>query len=119
MGKGRPRFSGKRAYTPTATRNFETKAKALMKAQFYMLPLTGPLRVDLDFVFARPTRPKHPKHHIVRPDLDNTVKMVLDSANGILFNDDSQVCQLVAKKFYAEGPVTPRIVITVTSIDAV
>lgn len=119
MGKGRPRFSGKHAYTPSATRKFETQAKQLMKAQFYMQPLSGPIRVSLDFVFARPKRPKHPTHHIVRPDLDNTSKMILDSANGILFEDDAQVCQLAARKFYAEGPVTPRIVLTLTSIDAV
>jgi Holliday junction resolvase RusA-like endonuclease len=118
VAKGRPRFSGKHVYTPSKTKAFETKAKLLMKKQFYMQPLTGPLRAEIDFVFSRPKRPKHKYHHIVRPDADNISKAVLDSGNGILYEDDSQVCQLAARKFYTEGAMSPRIVLTITALDA-
>lgn len=40
----------------------------------------------------------------VRPDLDNYVKAVLDAANGIIWLDDSQVCNLnVEKRYGAAG----------------
>ncbi len=47
-------------------------------------------------------RPKSVKrdYPAVRPDIDNYVKTVLDGANGILWLDDAQVCQLAATKQY-------------------
>lgn len=36
----------------------------------------------------------------VRPDIDNYQKAILDSFNGIFWHDDSQVCEVEAKKFY-------------------
>ena len=49
------------------------------------------------------TKPKSNKNNypIGRPDLDNFVKTFLDSMNGILWHDDSQVVEIVASKFWA------------------
>lgn len=41
---------------------------------------------------------------VKRPDIDNYVKSVLDGANGILWEDDSQIVSLLASKHYAETP---------------
>lgn len=38
-----------------------------------------------------------------RPDLDNLVKIALDAANGLLWQDDAQVAMLVAYKIAARG----------------
>jgi len=45
-----------------------------------------------------------------RPDLDNTTKAVLDSLNGVAWEDDSQVQRLVVEKSYGpEARTTVRI----------
>ena len=39
-----------------------------------------------------------------KPDIDNIVKIVLDSLNGVAYIDDSQVVALLVEKHYAEKP---------------
>ena len=75
-----------------------------------------PVEVVIDFVFARPkshlrksgVRADAPR--LPRPDLDNTTKAVLDSLNGVAWEDDSQVARLVVSKTYGtEARTTVRI----------
>ena len=44
--------------------------------------------------------------HSKKPDLDNLIKLCLDSMNGIVFKDDSQVCAIIAMKGYGDIPRT-------------
>jgi Holliday junction resolvase RusA-like endonuclease len=44
-----------------------------------------------------------------KPDLDNMVKTIKDSASKIIWNDDSQVCFMVALKHYSDNPRTELI----------
>lgn len=37
---------------------------------------------------------------IVKPDLDNITKTILDALNGIAFDDDKQIVHIEAQKFY-------------------
>ena len=75
-----------------------------------------PVSVVIDFVWERPkshmrksgVKPDAPV--LPRPDLDNTTKAVLDSLNGVAWEDDSQVQRLVVKKSYGpEARTTVRI----------
>jgi Holliday junction resolvase RusA-like endonuclease len=43
-----------------------------------------------------------------KPDIDNYIKAVMDAGNGILWVDDSQVCELHSIKVYG----SPRIEVT-------
>jgi len=82
------------------------------------VPWDGPLRVDINFFFARPKahyrtganshllRDNAPKWHISKPDRDNLDKFVLDAMKGIFFRDDSQVCSGSPKKMYDAVPRT-------------
>ena len=117
VAKGRPRFGNGRTFTPKKTKDFEDRARQLMTAQFFMVPLEGPLRVELSFMFEKPKRAKHETLHIVRPDLDNLIKSVCDAAVGIVYVDDAQVCEILAKKVYCKEGTSPRILFSVTSID--
>ena len=72
----------------------------------------GPLQLFLVFYFARPKshykKNKHdltkraPPFHVARPDVDNCSKFVMDALNGTYYRDDSQICELHAKKSYCE-----------------
>lgn len=46
------------------------------------------------------------EHHVKRPDVDNLEKLVLDCGNGILWNDDSQIVDIQAKKGFSNFPCT-------------
>lgn len=43
---------------------------------------------------------------VVKPDLDNIAKGVLDALNTVIFKDDSQIVELTVKKFYNDEPYT-------------
>lgn len=68
-------------------------------------PMEGPVRLTLGFVFPRlATAPKRITSRVpkaTKPDVDNLVKAFCDAANGLLWFDDSQVCDLTALKIFA------------------
>jgi Holliday junction resolvase RusA-like endonuclease len=113
--KGRHRVTRRgHVYTPEKTRNFETMLK-LMAKEFAVTPVyTGPLRVEVTFYLAPPGRAKN-FFPIVKPDLDNFVK-TLDAFNGIFWVDDSQVCELEARKHYDWKHGKGAIQMTVTEL---
>ena len=77
-------------------------------------PMTGPLSIEFMFVFCRPKshfrtgrhagqlRPKAPQFMTRTPDIDNLVKFYMDAMNGKFFEDDRQICDLTARKRYAD-----------------
>lgn len=68
-----------------------------------MRPVTGPVRVHLDVV--RPAK---------RGDLDNCIKVLLDALKGRAYLDDSQVVQIVARRF--DDKARPRVDVTVEEV---
>lgn len=48
-----------------------------------------------------------------KPDIDNIIKSIADSLNGIAYKDDAQVVEVIAKKFYSNKP---RVEVTIESI---
>lgn len=118
--KGRPRLSRSGiAYTPAKTRAFEKSvrilAERLYKNQF---PMVGPLRVLISFELSRPKSVKEKSRPFpcVKPDLDNQVKGVLDALNGVIWEDDAQICDLHAIKNYREIGKQGRILVQVGKV---
>lgn len=99
-------------------------AKQAMAGE-YMRPLfTGPLRVDLVVVFARPkshmtgkgfVRPASPMWHTQKPDADNLAKGIFDALTQIqMWHDDAQICHTLISKRFAALDEASGVHITIT-----
>lgn len=116
--KGRPRFAGMRAYTDANTRAAEQSILAAYLVQVGpRAPHIGPVEVEVLAVFTPPESwPKWKRElalagnwpHLVKPDLDNLVKL-LDGLNGRAWVDDSQILHVRGSKQY--GPVAGTTVV--------
>ena len=69
-------------------------------------PTTLPLSVELNFWMKIPKTRKVEagRPHIVRPDVDNLTKGVLDALEGMAFQDDKQIADLTVTKTYSDTP---------------
>jgi Holliday junction resolvase RusA-like endonuclease len=117
----RPRFTVRgehgHAYTPKdhPVHRYRTAIAAAARAAGATVH-RDPVRIVIDFVFARP------KSHIrkaglaknapilPKPDIDNLEKAVLDALNRVAWHDDTQVACVVKEKSYGtEGRTTVRV----------
>ena len=118
VAKGRPKFARRgnfvATYTPDKTRKYEEEVRKVattaMKGQE---PLETPLNV---YIYIRlPIPQSYSKKRTEacleglerptkKPDLDNYAKAIMDSLNGIVYADDSQVVELHVTKVYATTP---------------
>lgn len=106
--KARPRVVNGHAYTPRETRIAEkevTTAYIERCLQIYgstqIAPERAPVRVEIST--RRPLPKSVPKRKafdddVVKPDIDNIAKLVLDALNGIAWHDDAQVVELAVTK---------------------
>ena len=90
------------------------------------MPVKDPIEINLYFYFQRPKkhyrtgkfsdelRSDAPGLHCSNPDIDNLIKFIFDSLQGIFFYDDKQICNINALKCYDEKP---RVVITIYSLN--
>lgn len=119
VGKGRPKVStrgGKFAkmYTPEKTANYETLvALAAQQAMVGRRLLDGPVAVMMAILLPIPASWSKKKQAEAlcwtflptkKPDADNVVKAIFDGINGVVWNDDVQVCDLLMVKRYAAVP---------------
>ncbi len=112
VAKARARVGKGHAYTPQKTKDFEEACKWWMVATIaqssYQLELK-PLSLKITFYLTQPKKSKY-DYPIGRPDLDNLVKSIKDSGNGILWEDDSQIVELYARKLWdKEGSIVIEI----------
>jgi len=126
VGKGRPRFARQggfvKTYTPKKTANWEQEiAQAAKQAMGSQEPLDTPVALSVRVYKTIPVSWSKAKRQqaesnamkpIGKPDLDNYIKAIMDAGNGILWVDDSQVCELHSVKSYG----SPRIEVTVMEI---
>lgn len=121
VGKARPRVvRGGHAFTPTKTVNYETQVRERFAAEYPgFVPLSGPVALVLTAFFRVPqSRSGRQRaamlageiHPTVKPDVDNLLKIVADSLNGLAYLDDKQICAAQVVKKYADAP---RVEITV------
>lgn len=110
VAKGRPRLGRNgHTFTPKKTKDAEKTIQFYLKLN-KCVKLEGALAVRIIFRIPKPKSVKR-EFPTTRPDLDNYAKLVLDAANGYLYEDDSQVVKLLLIKEYALKD--PHILITI------
>ena len=115
QGKGRPRFSTRggfvKTYTPEKTASYENFVKVCYLNKYKGQKLDGEIIAEIIAYFSIPKSFSKKKrseaiegkiYPTKKPDTDNIAKTILDSLNGIAFEDDKQVVALLVKKLYGE-----------------
>ena len=100
---------GIRTYTPSKTADAEDRIRLawIQAGRPQFAPGTA-LRVVMRAYMSKPkSAPKKRRFPITRPDLDNCFK-ILDSLNGLAFDDDARIVVAYMEKRYVEYPDTPR-----------
>ena len=110
--KGRPRFTRTgHSYTPEKTRDYERLIREYYKEQtndYY----DGPINIRLAFYMPIPKSISKKKRALmesneikctVKKDTDNLGKALLDSLNGIAYEDDCLITHLTLIKKYASN----------------
>ena len=112
--KQRPRISGRRAYTPKRTKDYEERVLNEFRSSYQgFYPAFGkdaPVRICIRIVQAVPKswskkkRAQAESGEIVplsrNGDVDNIAKSILDALNGFAYEDDCQVVRLTVSKEY-------------------
>jgi Holliday junction resolvase RusA-like endonuclease len=103
-----------RVYDPGTAEDWKNAIAAKAIQYRPKAPTTNPVKVSIHFWMPRPNshynkkgevKPIAPFNHIKKPDIDNCIKAVMDSLNGLGFwVDDSQVFSVEADKNYASYP---------------
>ena len=114
IGKGRPKFARRgnfvSTYTPTKTRDYETIiAEQARQAMGSSEPLKTPVAAYIFITVPIPQSYSKKRRDAClggferpckKPDIDNIIKAFLDSMNGIIYDDDTQVISLHSHKTY-------------------
>ncbi|MDO3429694.1 RusA family crossover junction endodeoxyribonuclease [Clostridioides difficile] len=114
VGKERPRFNlaTKRTYTPNKTKSYEELIKWLYQSKV-KYRFTGYIKMTIRCYYSiaksNSKKIKEQKRNNVlrpskKPDIDNVIKVVADSLNGIAYKDDTQIVEVVASKYYSDKP---------------
>lgn len=119
------KYTGReQGFDPQTSQKTEVKwriKEAALKCE--IRPFDGPVSIEFRFFFRPPPKPKKDYDakiqgkiaHTIKPDASNCIKFYEDCGNGILYNDDSQIIELSAKKYYSDHPRTE---ITILAIDS-
>ena len=116
--KQRPRISGRRAYTPKRTKDYEERVLNEFRSSYSgFYPAFGkdvPVRICISVIqeipksWSKKKRAQAESGEIVplsrNGDVDNIAKSILDALNGFAYEDDCQVTTLIITKQYGVNP---------------
>ncbi len=123
VSKGRPRVTfqhGKAiAYTPAKTRNYAKLARIVVISQmnesgYEMIPKDKAVRVLFEFYLDWPALTKKGKATQRKitsvPDVTNMEAMMMDVLQGICYENDNQVTEVLSRKIKGSLPMTKIII---------
>jgi Holliday junction resolvase RusA-like endonuclease len=118
VAKGRPRvtFHSGRVwtFTPEKTENFQNELQArVMRHSDKIIHKPTPIKLTVTFYRKKSEwRAKGEELPVCRPDLNNILSATLDALNGVLWDDDSQICTVNMRKRWSKkegGYITIRV----------
>lgn len=109
-GKDRPRFYRGIVFTPKATKDYELLVKQCYVEQDNRA-FRGATGIRIEIYHKVPK--SYPKSRLERiregkeipekkPDIDNIIKIILDGLNKVAFADDTQVVEVISRKYWTE-----------------
>lgn len=106
MAYKRIRVADKKAYNDPKYKSWKQSISfyikyQLLESKFKIIPKHLPVFLNITFNLTKPKFSKN-EYPIVRPDLDNYTKAILDCGNNILWEDDSQIVNINCKKQYLD-----------------
>lgn len=119
-GKGRPRFSNAgnyvRTYTPKETANYENLVVVEYQSQCnsFRFDDEQELSLFITAIYEIPKSVSKTKRNKMisgeirptkKPDIDNVIKIIADSLNGVAYRDDSQIVRCHTDKIYGSIPM--------------
>lgn len=134
VGKARPRTVRLRTrgkdkekvmtFTPEKTVIYENLVKTEYQQQCGDVSFTsGQLRMELRCYYGLAKSDSKKKRQakldgVIRPtkkpDIDNCIKAIADSLNGLAYTDDTQIVEVIAEKWFDEKP---RVEVTIMAAD--
>ena len=115
--KKRPKFSSYnkffRVYTPQETLDYENLVKYEYIQQCDKYYPEEELTIEIKAYFTIPKNTSKIKTQKMingeirptkKPDIDNIAKVILDALNGVAYKDDTQIVELIIKKYYSDKP---------------
>ena len=115
------KIAGTRKTKPHPIVAFKAAVALTAQAKFRR-PLTGPLKVDMCFVFPREsskvwkTKPMFRYWHTSKPDRDNLDKAVMDAMKDIAWHDDNQAALGEIVKFRCGAGDEPCVIVRVSEL---
>lgn len=117
-GKARPRFrcinGHVQTYTPKGTVRYEDKVTLAYRLSYHGAePFGGAVILRIMAYYPIPQSWTKKRRElaaaghllpVVKPDMDNVMKAVMDALNGIAYKDDKQIVEAVVCKRYGEPP---------------
>ena len=112
--KQRPRISGRQAYTPKRTKDYEGRVLQAFRSSYPAFGKDTPVWVCIHIIQAIPKSWSKKKRARAEAgeifplgrngDIDNIAKSILDALNGFAYEDDCQVTRLMISKEYGTEP---------------
>lgn len=94
--------------------------EAMTQARYGGLFAECPVGITVNFWLPRPKSVPKKARRVpwVKPDVDKLARAVCDALEGVVYKDDGQVCELLARKFYADWPIETPMATIELRIDA-
>ena len=117
FGKARPRKGKFGVYNPKVNKDYEESIRKAYRAATGIIaePVDKPIWLCVECIYPIPKATPKKKRELmlnekifplVRPDIDNCLKSVMDALNGLAYLDDKQVALVHMKKRYGENAMT-------------
>lgn len=120
----RPRITKFGTYDPKESKDYKSFVRLVASKHAPAVLITEPIKLTIDVYRKIPKSFSKKKTQealegtlrpTTKPDIDNLAKGIKDGLSKVLWHDDSQVYELIARKWYSDNP-RAEVVVEVMSV---